>query len=48
MAKKPMTHIQVSIETWQMLKARKYRPNQTFDEIIREALLEMPEVKENG
>ena len=37
------TMVKVSIETWNMLKARKTKPSQTFDEIIKEALLEIPE-----
>ena len=45
MEKKGLITVNVSLETWQMLKARKQRPNQTFEEIIREALLEMEEKK---
>ncbi len=40
-----MVTINVSLETWQMIKARKQRPSHTFDEIIREALLEMVEAE---
>ncbi len=38
--------INVSIETWQMIISRKRRPSHTFDQIIREALLEVEEVRD--
>lgn len=37
--------INVSNETWKMLNDRKQNPSQTFDEIIKEALLEVPVVE---
>ena len=45
MVKKDLVTINVSLDTWQMLKSRKQRPGQTFEEIIRNALLEMEERK---
>ncbi len=41
-SKKQIT-INVSEETWQRIIARKKRPSHTFDEILREALLEYPD-----
>lgn len=36
--KKEYITINVSMETWQILKSLKKRPSHTFDEIIRDAL----------
>lgn len=44
--KKEYITINVSMETWQMLKSRKQRPSHTFDEIIQEGLFDVEE-KEN-
>jgi len=46
MVKDPMITINVSNETWKMIKDRKQKPSHTFDEIIREALLKVAEVEE--
>ncbi len=38
--------INVTNEVWKMLNNRKQNPSQTFNEIIKEALLEVPEVED--
>lgn len=47
MLKEETITINVKKKTWKMLMDRKQQPSHTFDDIIQEALLDVPEAEED-